>query len=597
MKKNLLQLVIFLCILNSSIFATNYQKVQDINSDVDEAISSLLISQGKTPGGETLPYSNAELISMLDRININSLNQNEIEIYNYISEIANEEPNRTAKGMGITFSGAADLELYVHSNTDSSNVGRSNWIRGWNDMEPTLKLNLETWPSNNFYGFGEISFGNSIYVSEDKCETSNLTDFGHTTLSTNILMLSDITTPCISDLDFGIPYRAFVAMGGDNWSFQTGREQLSWGNGVSGNMTIGDQVTYHNMARYSAYSDIYKYTFLTSFFPHPSLYYDYDSTNVGSNQTLNKFNGQGQDNNGLKMYMAHRLEFNIFETLNITVTESIMYQSISNTFDLRILNPVAIYHDYYIKNNANSLLTFEMNYTPIKHINVYGQLAVDEFALPGEPTSGSSYNPQALGLMLGVKGIYPIKGGFAYASIEGVKTDPYLYIRNGETVDTISIESGVASNTTEEYDINYVVAVRNWSDSSSYDEYFIGYEYGGDALVLNLNGGFKKLGKYSIEGNIFYMAHGTFDKWTVWETADTSSTPTSSNDNENKNSDMLGKNAVEHTLVLGVNGNYELNSKTNTYAQLDYVYKTNSGNIKDVTYNDVQLTVGAKYKF
>jgi hypothetical protein len=583
-KKPFLQMVVFLCILNSSIFAANYQKVQNINSDVDEAIASLLISQGKTPGGETLPYSNAELISMLERVNVNNLNESERDIYNYISEISHELPNQNAKGMGLTWSGAIDLELYAHSNIDSNNVGRSNWIRGWNEMEPTLKFNLETWPSENFYGFGEISFGNSIYVSKNKV-VNNDTDFGYKNLSTNILMLTDPTELCISDLDFGVPYRAFVAMGGDNWTVQTGREQLSWGNGVTGNLTIGDQVRYHNMARYSSYSDFYKYTFLTSFFPHPSLYYDINSTT--HEQILEQYGNQTDDKTGLKMFMSHRLEFNILDNLNLTVTESVMYQSINNALDLSILNPVTIYHDYYIRNNANSLLALELNYTPIKYVNIYAQLAVDEFALPGEPTSGNDAFPQAMGMMIGVKGIYPTNGGFAYASIEGVKTDPYLYLRYGEKI-----------SPEDEYDINYVVAIRNWSDGVSFDEEFLGYKYGGDALVLNLNGGFKKLGKYSIDGNIFYMAHGTFDKWTKWKKGSAESTPTTSNDNYNKKTGTTSvKDAVEHTLVIGINGNYELNSNTNIYGQMDYIYKANSGNISGSNYTDVQLTTGIKYKF
>jgi len=123
MKRNLFLMVVFLCVLSSSIFAANFQKIQNINSDVDEAIAYLLISQGKTPGGETLPYSNAELISMLHRIDVNELNDSEIEIYNYISDIAHEEPKQSVAGMGISWSGAADLELYTHTNMDSDNLG------------------------------------------------------------------------------------------------------------------------------------------------------------------------------------------------------------------------------------------------------------------------------------------------------------------------------------------------------------------------------------------------------------------------------------------------------------------------------------------
>ncbi|HOM93239.1 MAG TPA: hypothetical protein PKX66_08740 [Rectinema sp.] len=76
--------------------------------------------------------------------------------------------------------------------------------------------------------------------------------------------------------------------------------------------------------------------------------------------------------------------------LGFALTEGIMYQSADNTLDLRILNPAAIYHDYYIRGNSNSILSRELNYSPISYVNLYGQMVVDEFVLPGEPLPGET---------------------------------------------------------------------------------------------------------------------------------------------------------------------------------------------------------------
>ncbi|HOU62006.1 MAG TPA: hypothetical protein PK105_09560 [Rectinema sp.] len=148
--------------------------------------------------------------------------------------------------------------------------------------------------------------------------------------------------------------------------------------------------------------------------------------------------------------------------LGFALTEGIMYQSADNTLDLRILNPAAIYHDYYIRGNSNSILSGELNYSPISYVNLYGQMVVDEFVLPGEPLLG----------------------------------EPRL---------------------------NHIIAIPMFSNAFeiSYTEDFMGYQYGCDAIVYNGNIGYKQFGKWYVSMNLFYIVHGTHDKWTLW--ADVSS--------------------------------------------------------------------------
>ena len=155
-----------------------------------------------------------------------------------------------------------------------------------------------------------------------------------------------------------MPYRAFGAFGGDGWSVQVGRERLSWGAGVSGNLVLGDHVNYHNVGRFTTYGKNFKYTFLTSFFPHPSEYYAYDAVpDAGTDNDPFAYGGyidlsanQNGVMSGLSMFLAHRLEGRLFnDKVNLALTEAIMYMSEDNTLDLRVLSPATIFHNYYIR--------------------------------------------------------------------------------------------------------------------------------------------------------------------------------------------------------------------------------------------------------
>lgn len=172
------------------------------------------------------------------------------------------------------------------------------------------------------------------------------------------------------------------------------------------------------MARFTTYFDSFKYTFVTSFFPHPKNY-----AGVYGQAWGYDWWGQGRVFDGLSMFMAHRLEWRIFrDKVNVALTEGVMYMSETNALDLQVLNPVMIYHDYYIRANANSILSLEMDYTPVRNFNIYGQFVMDEFAIPGgEAAPGISpwSKPNGMGYMLGFRGAGSVGKGLFYGSLEG----------------------------------------------------------------------------------------------------------------------------------------------------------------------------------
>lgn len=566
----------------------NLQKIYPVNSDVYQAIKTLYISQGLSLPSTTGPWSADELLKMLDRINRNRLAGGELETYDFAaSQLESDTPT-------FKFSGKVAAEGYYHTNT-ASFTREKDWVMGYNERSPMLDLVLEAWPSENFYGYSSLSAANNCYNGWDsRGATSTL--FGQSALTTNLWL---VPPSVLKDLDFNFPFRAFGAAGGDGWSLEAGREKLSWGPGETGNFIIGDHLLYHNAGRLTTYGKNYKYTLLTSFFPHPSMYYPV-MDNAGN---VDNSGWQANLEKGLNMFLGHRLEWRMFgNKVGFALTEAIMYQSEDNTFDLRVLNPAAIFHNYYIRGNSNSILSVELDYTPINHLNLYGQVVVDEFPLPGEPVPGVDAGalPSAFGFMAGAKGSYPFAKGMIYGSAEWVKTDPYLYLR----------DNGSYTQALGDYGVNYVVAIRTFSNGSgiTYSEDFLGYQYGGDAIVMNANIGYKQFGKWYVTGSFFNMVHGTHDKWTLWSQVDpsaggsfvpNSTTPTTSH-NTGNNGDLTAnlRDAASVTTIIGVKAGYTVLKNLDVYGQADFISIKNPGNIStNPTISDIQISTGVSYKF
>ncbi len=562
----------------------NRQKIHPVDSDVYEAITFLYSSQGLALPSTAGPWSSDELLRMLSKIDKEVLQGGETAAYAYVAEKLRRKERDASFGLDLS------LEGYYHTDTENF-THEEDWIRGYDERKPIIDITFETWPADGFYGYSALSLGGTKFNEYTAEEGPISYHFGAQDLSTNLFFLAPGD---LGDLDLGMPYRAFGAFGGEGWSFQVGREQLSWGPGVSGNFILGDHFPYHNTGRFTAYGDTFKYTFATSFFPHPSEYYPIlDESDDFSDKA-----SQRDLLSGMSMFMGHRLEWRLFQDkVGLALTETIMYQSEDNTIDLRILNPAMIFHNYYIRSNANSIIALEVDYSPITNLNFYAQAAIDEFPLPGEYVPGKDDNayPNAYGLMAGAKGAYPLKRGFAYGSLEWAKTDPYLYLRDKDDDAT-------------DYGVSYTAAQREYfGHGIIYNEEFIGYEYGPDAIVINAQGGYKEFGKWFVEGNIFYMLHGTHDKWTVWTRVDTGDpgdddpippvTPTDSHETENNGDPDAGdRDAVSKTFSIGAAGGYAILPELSVYGQVDYIQIVNPGNIAaNETIRDVQLTFGITY--
>lgn len=556
--------MLLICLSFSLVFAANEQKIYDVHGEEYQDMCMLYISQGMAVPSSSGPWSGAELRMMLEKIDRKDLKGAEQSIYEGLLktlDIANT--HRISEDLAMTYDSTIAIEAYAHTNTDSY-ADESLWRYDYEERQPFYTGSFETWAGEMFYG--DFEFLLTLNPARDD-STGSL--FGESTITTNIPVVPPSE---LNDLNMNMPYNAFGSVGGDHWNLQIGRDNLSWGSGETGNLMLGGHLLYQEFVKFTTFHPSYKFTSVYSFFPHPDNY--------------NNDEGQETSVSGLRFFAGHRLEFRLFDDrVNLNISESMMYMSEDNSISLGVLNPFMLYHDNYIRANSNSMLAIEVEASPADNWFVYGQFAVDEFPLPGETSDTSNAHPTALGFLGGVKAVYPISEGFFYGNLEAAYTDPYLYLRNN---------GGVGN-----FDVNYVVGIRSFSPSGNIYvlEDFLGYEYGCDAIVLNLTGGYESLNDFYVEGTLFGMLHGVNNMDSLWligtdafNASTPLSTPISDPDNDG--------DSIETTLLAELKGGYAFNDSWDVYGQIDAVWKKNFQNIAaNGTESDIQVSVGTTYEF
>jgi hypothetical protein len=586
---------LLLCLAGQA-FAQNSQRMVPVDSEIYQIIKSLYISQGLALPSTTGPWTEAELRLMLGRVNAGQLRGSEQQAYDYASEKL--KPSVSL----FQFHFTPTVELHAHTDTDNF-VTPDYYIRHPNLMRPMLAFSTEAWFFSGIYVLGALDVGTSVWNATISDPNRNgeqypgSTLFGNTAFSTNIWLMPPST---MDDLEWITPVRSFVVLGGDNWYFSIGRDRLSWGPGESGNFMVGDQVDFHNNIRLSVFNQALKYTFNVSAFEYPGEYY------TGTEWDPDPVPGRVVHvTEGVNLFIAHRFEFRALQDkLNFAVTEAIMYQHADGLITPQVFLPTLIMHNLYRKEEMNSLLTLEADYTPIPLLNIYAQFAVDEFTMPGDavPSATKGGTPPALAYMLGVQTAFPLAGRLFSASFEFALTDPYLYLRGKDNFYYLTTGQG-----TGEAGINYVVANRATFPVLYYEE-FLGYRWGGDAIVLNAHAGYREIGVWNVEANLMFMIHGTYDKWTTFSmlygegaasnlpTGNTAPTESHPQDNHADSQANL-RDAPYYLTAFSVLGSWNFWRNAELYGQVDIVGIINPGNRKaNAPIMDLQLTLGISYK-
>lgn len=458
--------------------SANYQRIVPIDSPLITIINQISLEQGIAHLSSAGPWSVDELILHLKNIKVDKLSPTGQKLYRQamleIEQLSALSESRVKASFGFN----TTLEGYYH--TDSINfTEEEDWYWIGSKRAPLALIEVEASLLENFSIYTNLGLKKNRFAAPARGEEPVESEVFSPPFSTNIVTMSL--------QDFETPDRAYLSFGGKGYSLQLGRDNLSWGPGHSGNFIISDHHKFQEFLRFTIYSETFKFTSATLFFDPPNW------TSKGRTPYSPKYPGdddyEQNDEYTVRMLLAHRFEFKPLSWLRIELSENVMYQD--TAFSFKYLNPLFIFHNLSNRGMFNALADISIQATITKGLSIYASIALDQLEAPGEGDDQES----ALGYMLGLEGYFPTKtGGLSYR-LEGVYTDPLLYRRD-------KVDFVIMTREREQY-YGYIPTYR-----------YLGYQYGGDALVVLANVEWKGISNLAVGGEIQYMAHGevTIDK-------------------------------------------------------------------------------------
>jgi len=475
---------VFVFVLCPALFAQ--QEVIPLDSGFYDEIDALYIMAGLAPHSRARPWTKSEAIDALNLIDAAALNDDAKALFEEISGIA-RRPLRFSptEGLGLNASLEAALEMYTHTNSEDYVID-SDWLYNYQKRRPLLKLSLEASINSWFYTFTDFQYGWNFFT-EGRDKRVDLAKYpggvgaiipDGSPESINMRVYTEAYArnftanipERLNDFDLVFPKRAFFSFGGETWHLSLGRDRLSWGNGRSGNFSLDENHEFDNFLRFSAGKGIFRYEFLTTFYDR-HIYADY-------------LVGDGEKS---RFFMLHRLDFRILKSLTLSLSEGIMYQD--GGFNPVYLNPAYLFHNWTVRENFNSAINAELEWAFLPGWNFYSQTIIDQFTMPTEDPDEAP----AWGLMIGVEHGRAVKmfntPALLTLYIEGAYTSPVLYRR--DLVDFMILNDDFQPDIKQSYEI-----------------YYTGYPYGGDAIVLQTGAKINAPEKWEAELRLFGMIHG-----------------------------------------------------------------------------------------
>jgi hypothetical protein len=461
------------------------QEIIPTSSTLYEDMDRLYLTTGNGTSSNARPWTKTEAYFILSRIDPIRLDASEAQLYeaimqeiNHLPTVSGEDDFRFDVGFGY------NLEAYYHTNGTDFDTD-TEWVYGFEERKPMFKLDIGFGIDDFLYSFTDLQYGRNRFTDRDefleldgtgKAVGSIIEDGDNAELVESSYIYSqkfmtNVLYPTY-DIDFQTPKRAIISIGGERWNMNFSRDRVKWGNGHSGNFIIDDLTDYQEFIRFTGFSDVFKYDLLYVFF----------ETNPNNSE------GSSADDE-FRMFMAHRLEFRIFDTFTFAVSENLMYRN--DVFNLRYLNPANIYHNLNNRSLFNAIAHLEIDYSPLPGVNIYGQYVLDQAVAPNE--SASQANAQ--GYLAGIEYGKSLEIGIVTTSMEYARTSPALYRR--EIVDFLMFRKYHGNGTSFISHVDY-----------------IGYQYGGDTQLIQWDAGLRLLPDASLKFRITGMRQGEVNYFT-----------------------------------------------------------------------------------
>ena len=519
------------------------QKVYTTRDDMYIQVDRLCRLAGVTGPSSFSPISARGLEIALNRIDPASLSEKEQKEYgrlkaeltgNYLFSSDGFDFNlNTGVNVGVNI---ADYSNFDFSNSDGIAPDRRN--------EALLQYRFEI-PA--IYIHPAFNFGDYVYMEANFALQNNNhhmyeTTFGWLLTSYNG-HLSVFGSEGPTNPPGELPLRAGLSIGNDNLSFIIGRYPHSVGNGITGNLVIGDNFIYQELTALSFMSRYFTYNISVTRFDQM------ETLNAGSTITdisRNEFTGPQQ------FRVVHRFDINIIDKVRIGLNLGTIYNS-NFGFDIRFFYPFVLGHNYYNYDNstikrsfdeANNILSLSGEWAITKGLSFYGEVAIDQFQLPWED---STTVPPAFGVLLNLKYSVQIGDGVLDSWIEGVYTNPFIYLN--QKID----EDGI-----HDFNLDYIVG---YEMSTLADYGYSGYQYGPDSFVLSFGSNYTSDNeRWMVGGSLMYklrgLKHLSHSYNGLYDTSIDMGNAVIGDDFAGISTPSGGLSSAEHMIQLKAYGNY-----------------------------------------
>lgn len=494
MKKLLLSIFLFLA--SFMILANSNAFMFPLDSDLYYQMDLLYSLTGNGTPSNSRPWSLAEATLLLEKIQPQNLDEASLALYQAIEKELNKDLRWTKEDeYGFSAHLIISPELYMQTN-NTDYVLSEHWLYNFSKRKPFLLGNLEMTAKDFFYTYCDLSYGYGRYGASKQQggeETFTTVDAYLSTLSGNIdphhvgtylidgvhfgtsafpynkKFLFNIPNSLLN-FDYQWPKRAIFSLGSKNWNLSLSRDKLSWGNSHISNLVIDNHHVSQDYLRLGIFTKGFKYEFLTTFLEaEPKSFIEVEE---------------------IKIFIAHRLEFNPLSWLTFAISENVMYQT-DEMIDLRSFLPANILHNLNNSIHYNAIAHAELNIQLCKGLSLYAQYALDQAKAPTE----SSAQTDAWGLLGGLEYTKALKNNIFNSTLEFAYTTPALYRR--ENVDFITMEK------------NYS---HNYGHIVSFD--YLGFVYGGDSIVLDWTNTLTQTQKFSLKLGLRGLLHGQMNMYT-----------------------------------------------------------------------------------
>ena len=559
-KRNFFVVFLLLCTISSSIFAYGEERLY-LKSDYEyEKLVRLSISSGVIyPSTE--PISGYEIINTLNRIDDDSVSPEIIKRKQALIErVSNVNHNLKddKTEIGIRGKASANLELFYQND----GTIEAETLVPFRDRKPFLSIGVIADFNSYASLYVNYDFTDPIIsqVNEEPEYWSNFDTLIHfTDDGVNFFPATGLMTQAYQ------PFKAGISAGGKNFNFQIGRNRQSFGQGITGNLIIGDNFSFQEYAKVSFFSKYFGYYFDITHFDQQTGELTFDDFRM----------------NGFHQYrVMHRFEVYPLNNLLISINLGGMFET--EGFDPRMLTPMFIVHafnnfsdDFVIKegDEANNIMSLDLSWAFLPNYLLTAQIAMDQLTVTA--LEGTNM-PSAFGFLINLQNTVSLRNVELLNHVEFVYTMPYLYLNNKYD------ESIAEENRNFNYDhiVGYHIT---GGDEIGYS----GYQYGPDSFVVSIGSSADFL-DFKANLSLMYKMHGIHGiKYHENQISNSS-------DFSNKEK----RYTYEHEISLRGGLEYEfLSEHGNVFVEGKYSHFFNYHNIRALQKDLISLAIGVSFSY